>query len=224
MRAFVGCLRRDFLLLMRHPAELINTLFFFVLVVSLFPLAQTAVGDSGLLRQMAPAVLWVAALLASLLALNGLFQRDYEQGAIEQLLCAPVLAYILVLARLLAHWLVTGLPLVLLAPLLGYMLHLPADSLWLLFLSLLLGTPSLTVIGAIGAALTLGVGRGSVLLALLVLPLYIPVLLFGAGLVGNAGDAALVHTVLAILGAMLALALTLGPLAVAQALKISSGN
>lgn len=224
MSVFAGCLKRDLLLLLRHPADLVNALFFFVMVTSLFPLALTTTDKSDLLADMAPAILWVAALLASLLSLNGLFQRDYESGSLEQLLCAPTLLYVPVLARLLAHWLVISLPLVLLSPLLGYMLHLPSAALGWLVISLLLGTPTLNVVGAIGAALTLGLNRGSMLLALLVLPLYVPVLLFGAGLVANATSGELVQVVLAILAALLALALSLGPLAVAQALKIGSGN
>lgn len=224
MTVFGGCLKRDLILLLRHPAELANTLFFFVMVTSLFPLALTASEAQTLLPQMAPAIIWVAALLALMLSLSGLFQRDFESGAIDQLLCAPVVLYVPVMARLLAHWLVICLPLVCLSPLLGYMLHLPFEALKLLLLGLLLGTPTLTVVGAIGAALTLGVNRGSMLLALLVLPLYVPVLLFGAGLVANVGAPNVVHAVMAILAALLALALSLGPLAVGQALKISSGN
>lgn len=224
MSVFVGCFKRDLLLLLRHPAELVNALFFFVMVVSLFPLALTTGAESQLLVSMAPAILWVAALLASMLSLNGLFQRDHESGALEQLLVAPAVLYVPVLARLLAHWLVISLPLVLLSPLLGYMLHLPGEALGLLVLGLLLGTPTLNVVGAIGAALTLGLNRGSMLLALLVLPLYVPVLLFGAGLVANANTPEVVQAVLAILAALMTLALSLGPLAVAQALKIGSGN
>lgn len=224
MSVFVGCLKRDLLLLLRHPAQLVNALFFFIMVTSLFPLALTTSDQSELLAAMAPAILWVAALLASMLSLSGLFQRDYESGALEQLLCAPVVLYMPVLARLLAHWLVISLPLVLLSPLLGYMLHLPSEALGLLALGLLLGTPTLNVVGAIGAALTLGLNRGSMLLALLVLPLYVPVLLFGAGLVANAATPAVVQAVLALLAALMMLALSLGPLAVAQALKIGSGN
>ncbi len=224
MSVFVSCLRRDLLLLLRSPAELINTLFFFVMVVSLFPLAMTTDDAGRQLAELAPVVVWVAALLALLLSLGTLFRRDFEAGVIEQLICAPVILYIPVLARLLAHWMVVCLPLVLLSPLLGYMLHAPAEALQLLFVSLLLGTPTLTIIGAIGAALTLGLNRGSMLLALLILPLYVPVLLFGAGLVANAGNADLVRVVIALLGALLVLALSLGPLAISQALKISSGN
>lgn len=224
MSVFIGCLKRDLVLLIRHPADLINTLFFFVIVTSLFPLAQQTTGRLDILSQIAPVVIWVAALLASMLSLGNMFQRDAEVGAIEQLLCAPVVLYIPVMARLLAYWLVVSLPLVLLAPLLGYMLNLTEQSLWLLVLGLLLGTPALTVIGAIGAALTLGLNRGSMLLALLVLPFYVPVLLFGVGMVTNVGDVPVVQAATAILAAITALALSLGPLAVSQALKIGSGN
>lgn len=222
MTVFAATLRRELLLGLRTPAEIINPLFFFVVVVSLFPLALTP--SSDILRLLAPGVVWVAALLAVMLSLDSLFRRDEECGALEQLLVAPGELYLPVLARLCAHWLLTGLPLVLVAPLLGYMMHLPVEVLDTLWQSLLLGTPTLTVIGAIGAALTVSVRRGGILLALLVLPLYVPVLVFGAGSVGRALDGMDTGGVLAILGAMLALAASLGPFAVALGLRISSGD
>jgi len=140
------------------------------------------------------------------------------------LLTAPVIPVVPVLAKLLAHWLLTGLPLVLISPLLGHMLQLPDGALGTVMLSLLLGTPALTIVGAIGAALTVGLNRGGILLAVLVLPLYIPVLIFGAGAVSAAAGGANVDGILAILGALLALTISLGPLAVSAGLKISSGN
>ena len=222
MSAFGATLRRELLLGVRTPAEIINPLFFFVVVVSLFPLALSPAPDT--LRLIAPGVVWVAALLAVMLSLDSLFRRDEECGALEQLLVAPGELYLPVLARLLAHWLLTGLPLVLVAPLLGYMMQLPVTVLDTLWQSLLLGTPALTVIGAIGAALTVSIRRGGILLALLVLPLYVPVLVFGAGGVGRALDGMATGSVLAVLAAMTMLAVSLGPFAVALGLRISSGD
>jgi heme exporter protein B len=222
MHAFRAALGRELLVLWRSPAEIINPLFFFVMVISLFPLAISPKPE--LLATVAPGVLWVAALLAVMLSLDGLFRRDQESGVLDMLLTAPVMPVVPVLAKLLAHWLLTGLPLVLISPLLGHMLQLPDAALGTVMLSLLLGTPALTIVGAIGAALTVGLNRGGILLAVLVLPLYIPVLIFGAGAVSAAAGGANVDGILAILGALLALTISLGPLAVSAGLKISSGN
>jgi heme exporter protein B len=222
MSVFRAALSRELLVLWRSPAEIINPLFFFVMVISLFPLAISPKPE--LLALVAPGGLWVAALLAVMLSLDGLFRRDQESGVLELLLTAPVMAVVPVSAKLLAHWLLTGLPLVLISPVLAHMLQLPNGVLATVVLSLLLGTPALTIIGAIGAALTVGLNRGGILLAVLVLPLYIPVLIFGAGAVSAAVDGGAVNGILAILGALLALTISLGPLAVAAGLKISSGN
>ena len=222
MNAFRAALGRELLVLWRSPAEIINPLFFFVMVISLFPLAISPKPE--LLATVAPGVLWVAALLAVMLSLDGLFRRDQESGVLDMLLTAPVMPVVPVLAKLLAHWLLTGLPLVLISPLLGHMLQLPDAALGTVMLSLLLGTPALTIVGAIGAVLTVGLNRGGILLAVLVLPLYIPVLIFGAGAVSAAAGGANVDGILAILGALLALTISLGPLAVSAGLKISSGN
>ncbi len=222
MNAFCAALGRELLVLWRSPAEIINPLFFFVMVISLFPLAISPKPE--LLATVAPGVLWVAALLAVMLSLDGLFRRDQESGVLDMLLTAPVMPVVPVLAKLLAHWLLTGLPLVLISPLLGHMLQLPDAALGTVMLRLLLGTPALTIVGAIGAALTVGLNRGGILLAVLVLPLYIPVLIFGAGAVSAAAGGANVDGILAILGALLALTISLGPLAVSAGLKISSGN
>ena len=222
MNAFRAALGRELLVLWRSPAEIINPLFFFVMVISLFPLAISPKPE--LLATVAPGVLWVAALLAVMLSLDGLFRRDQESGVLDMLLTAPVMPVVPVLAKLLAHWLLTGLPLVLISPLLGHTLQLPDAALGTVMLSLLLGTPALTIVGAIGAALTVGLNRGGILLAVLVLPLYIPVLIFGAGAVSAAAGGANVDGILAILGALLALTISLGPLAVSAGLKISSGN
>lgn len=217
-----AALRRELTLIWRAPADMVQPLFFFVVVVRLFPLGLSPKPE--LLALVAPGVVWVAALLAVMLSLDGLFRRDQESGALDQMLIAPVLTVVPVSAKLLAHWLLTGLPLTLMAPLLGYMMQLPVVVLDTLMVSVLLGTPTLTVVGAIGAALTVGLNRGGILLAVLVLPLYIPVLIFGAGVVRVAQQGMPTDGLLAVLGAILALALSLGPLAVALGLRISAGD
>lgn len=217
--ALGATLKRDLVLMLRSRGEVINPLVFFALVITLFPIGISP--DPDLLQRIAPGLLWVAALLAALLSLDSLFRGDFDDGSLEQLLLAPQPLAALALAKVAVHWLLTGLPLALMAPLLGIMLSLPAGSYGVLALSLALGSASLSVIGAIGAALTVGLSRGGVLLSLLVLPLYIPVLIFGAGAVQAAimGDGAGAH--LAILGALLAASLALSPWAIAAALRIS---
>lgn len=217
--ALNATLRRDLTLMLRRRGEVLNPLVFFALVITLFPIGISP--DPQLLAVIAPGLLWVAALLAALLSLDSLFRSDYEDGSLEQLLLAPQPLAALGLAKVAVHWLLTGLPLALMAPVLGIMLALPAGSYLVLALSLALGTASLSLIGAIGAALTVGLARGGVLLSLLVLPLYIPILIFGAGAVQAAimGDGVTAH--LAILGALLAMALMLSPWAIAASLRIS---
>ncbi|GEK46879.1 heme exporter protein CcmB [Halomonas pacifica] len=217
--ALVATLRRDLTLMLRRRSEVMNPLVFFALVITLFPLGLSP--DPRLLATVAPGLLWVAALLATLLSLDSLFRADFEDGSLEQLLLAPQPLAAMVLAKVVVHWLLTGLPLALMAPVLGLMLGLPAGSHLILMLALALGSASLSLVGAIGAALTVGLARGGVLLSLLVLPLYIPVLIFGAGAVQAAllGDGVGAH--LAILGALLALAVMLSPWAIAAALRIS---
>ncbi|EWG99622.1 heme exporter protein CcmB [Halomonas sp. BC04] len=217
--AFWATLKRDLVLLLRRRSEVMNPLVFFAIVITLFPIGISP--DPQLLAAIAPGLLWVAALLAALLSLDSLFRADYDDGSLEQLLLTPQPLALLALAKVAVHWLLTGLPLALMAPVLGIMLALPAGSYGVLALSLALGSASLSLIGAIGAALTVGLSRGGVLLSLLVLPLYIPVLIFGAGAVQAAifGDGVMAH--LAILGALLALALILAPLAIAASLRIS---
>ncbi len=211
--------QRDLILAMRHRSDVLTTVFFFVIVVSLFPLGVGP--DAELLRSMAAGVVWVAALLASMLSLTRLFADDYVDGTLEQLLLAPQPLALMVLGKIVAHWLISGLPLVLISPLLGLQFGLTGDALWMLVITLLLGTPVLSLVGAIGAALTLGLRGGGVLVSLLVLPLYIPVLIFGAGAVeaSAAGMGADGH--LSLLGAILVLALLLAPWASAAALRIS---
>lgn len=210
---------RDLRLALRRRSDVLTTLFFFVVVVTLFPLGVGA--EPSLLRTMAPGVLWVAALLASMLALGRLFAADFADGTLEQMLLSAEPLVLIVAGKVLAHWLVSGLPLVLLAPLLGVQFGLPAGSIGVLCASLLLGTPVLSLLGAIGAALTLGVRGGGVLVALLVLPLFIPVLIFGAGAVGAEASGLGVAAHFLLLGAMLAASAALAPWATAAALRVA---
>jgi heme exporter protein B len=217
--AFFAIIRRDLLLAFRRRAELANPLLFFVMVVTLFPLAVGA--QPNLLQAMAPGVIWVAALLAALLSLDNLFRSDFEDGSLEQLLLSPHSLSILVLGKILAHWLVTGLPLLLVAPLLALFLGLPQAAMGTLWLTLILATPMLSLIGAIGVALTVGLRGGGMILSLLVLPLYIPVLIFASNAVDRAASGLPVTAQLNILLAMLILALVLVPLPTSAALKMS---
>jgi heme exporter protein B len=216
---FLCIVRRDLELALRRRADVFTTLFFFVIVVSLFPLGVGP--EPALLRTMAPGILWVAALLASMLSLARLFAPDHADGTLEQMLLSPEPPAVLVAAKILAHWLVAGLPLVLLAPLLALQFDLAPSAIAVLALSLLLGTPVLSLFGAIGGALTLGLRGSGVLVALLVLPLYVPVLIFGAGAVGAAESGMDGAAHLALLGALLAGAAALAPWATARALRIA---
>jgi heme exporter protein B len=216
---FASVVRRDLTLALRRRSDVLTTLFFFVIVVSLFPLGVGV--QSNVLRNVAPGVVWVAALLASMLALVRLFASDFDDGTLEQAALSPQPLVLLVMAKVFAHWLVSGLPLVLIAPLLGAQFDLPVGALGVLTLALLLGTPCLSLIGAIGAALTLGVRGAGGLLALLVLPLYIPVLIFGAGAVSATVSGMSANGQLSVLGAFLLIALVLGPWASAAALRIA---
>jgi heme exporter protein B len=218
-RAWSALLKRDVMLALRQRGQLANPLLFFVLVVALFPLGMNP--DPGLLRSIGPGVIWVGALLAAMLALESMFRSDFDDGALEQMLLTPYPLPLLVLAKVTAHWLVTGVPLLLVSPLLALLLHLDGEAILILLTTLALGTPLLSLIGAIGVALTVGLRRGGVLLSLLVLPLYVPVLIFAAGAVGNAAAGMAVTGQLAFLGALLALAVALAPLATAAALRIS---
>jgi len=192
---------RDLLVVMRNKSDAANTLFFFVVVVSLFPLGIGP--DATLLRTIAPGVVWVAALLASMLALARIFSADHADGTLEQLALAPHPFGILVAGKILAHWLVTGLPLVIVAPLLGLQFGLDEDSILTLVMSLLLGTPALSLVGAVAAALTLGLRASGVLVSLIVLPLCVPVLIFGAGAVDAAASGVSAGPHLSLLGAYL---------------------
>lgn len=212
-------LRRDMTLALRRRSDVLTTLIFFIIVVSLFPLGVGP--ERATLRAMAPGVIWVAALLASMLALDRMFSSDYLDGTLEQMLLSPRSLPVLVFGKITAHWLSTGLPLVLISPILALQFDLSPQAIGVLLLSLLLGTPLLSMIGAIGAALTVGLRGGGALVALLVLPLYVPVLIFGAGAVEatTAGLGAQAH--MSILGALLILSLAFTPWVIAAALRIS---
>jgi heme exporter protein B len=217
--AFVAIIRRDLLLALRRRSEIANPLFFFVLVITLFPLGVGA--KPHLLQAIAPGIIWVSALLAAMLSLDSLFRSDFDDGSLEQMLLSPHPVSILILGKVFAHWLVTGLPLLLIAPLLAVFLGLPNQSLGVLLLTLLLGTPVLSLIGAIGVALTVGLRRGGMILSLLVLPLYVPVLIFASNAVEMAAGGLPITAQINILIAMLMLALTLAPWPTAAALKMS---
>ena len=210
---------RDLTLAWRRRADVLSTLFFFVIVVSLFPLGVGP--EMDLLRLIAPGVVWVAALLASMLSLSRLFANDYDDGSLEQLLLTPQPLYLVVLGKVLALWIVSGVPLALIAPILGLQFGLSQDTLFILIVSLLLGTPILALIGSIGAALTLGLRAGGVLVSLLVLPLYIPVMIFGSGAVDASISGLSAQANLSLLGALLVLSFVFAPWATAAALRIS---
>ena len=219
MTGFLAVLQRELKISLRRKGDLLNVLVFFIVVASLFPLAVGP--EPNQLRAIAAGVTWIAALLAALLSLPRLFAADYADGTLEQMLVSPQPLLVVVLAKIAAHWLTTGLPLALVAPLIGLQYSLPADALCVLLISLLVGTPVLSLLGAAGAALTLGVRGGGALLGLLVLPLCVPVLVFGAGAVGAllSGIDAAAH--LSLLGAFLAVSSLLGPWAACAALRVA---
>jgi len=219
MSVFWGLVRRDMLLAFRRRTEVITGLFFMVIVASLFPLAMGP--ELSFLRRMAPGILWIGALLSSLLSLPRLFEADYLDGTLEQLVLVPSNLPMMVSAKMLAHWLLSGLPLVVLAPLLGVQFDLSTDLLISLMLTLLLGTPVLTALGSIGAALTLGVRGGSVLLSLLVLPLMVPVLVFGAGALEAQMGGLGMEAHASLLLAMLLASWALSPFACAMAIQLA---
>jgi len=219
VNALIAIVRRDLLLVMRRKSEVLTILFFFMIVTSLFPLGIGA--DTALLRKIAPGVIWVAALLSTMLGLQRLFASDFADGTLEQMALSPTPLVLLVGGKITAHWLVCGLPLVLLAPVIGIQFDLDASTLGVLILALLIGTPILSLIGAIGAALTLGVRGGGVLLSLLVLPLYIPVLIFGAGAVYAQSVGLNIAGHFSVLGALLVLSLFFAPWATTSAVRIA---
>jgi heme exporter protein B len=219
LNAFGAVIKRDLLLAYRFRAELINPLAFFVMVITLFPLALGA--EIALLKRIAPAIIWVAALLASLMSIENLFRADYDDGSLELMVMTPHPLSILVMAKVMGHWLTSSVPLLFIAPLMGMMLHMDADIIGVLMLTLLLGTPVLSLIGGIAVALTLGLRKGGALLAILVLPLYVPILIFASSAIDAAMTGFPVSGHLSMMCAILFLALTLTPLPTAAALKMS---
>jgi len=210
---------RDLMLAWRRRSDMLSTVFFFVIVVSLFPLGIGP--EMQLLRSIAPGVVWVAALLASMLSLGRLFANDYQDGTLEQLLLTPQPLYLVVVGKVLAHWIIAELPLVVIAPLVGVQFDLSRDTLWILFVGLLIGTPILSLIGAVGAALTLGLRGGGVLISILILPLYIPALIFGAGAVEASIIGVTPAPHLYLLGAFAIVSALFAPWAAAAALRIA---
>jgi heme exporter protein B len=210
---------RDLILAWRRRADVLATVFFFIIVTSLFPLGIGPERET--LRTIAPGVVWVAALLASMLSLGRIFGNDYQDGTLEQLILTPQSTYLVVMAKVFAHWVVSEIPLVVIAPVLGLQFGLSQNTLLTVMVSLLLGTPVLSVIGSIGAALTLGLRAANVLVALLVLPLYIPVLIFGSGAVQATVTGTSPQAWLLLLGATLIVSLVFAPWATSAALKIS---
>lgn len=216
---FLSVVRRDLMLALRQKSDLVQTIFFFAVVVTLVPLGVGA--EQNVLRTMAPGVVWVAALLAALLSLPRLFAHDWADGTLEQMLISAEPLTVIVLAKVSAHWLVTGVPMTVFSLVFGVMFDLPAEETWVLTAALALGTPVLSLVGAIGAALTLGLRAGSVLTSLLVLPLYIPVLVFGAGAAVQVAMSVSPAAYLMVTGALTLFALAAAPFAVAAALRIS---
>ena len=220
MRLLASLLRRQWLLGLRRPVQVLNPLLFFALVITLFPLG---LGPSPeVLARFAAGILWIVALLSNMLGVDGLFRDDFEDGSLDQLLLAEAPLYLLVLPYLLVHWLLSGVTLALASPLFALMLGLPTAGIPVLVGALLLGSGVMSVLGSVAAALTLGLRRGGMLIALLVAPLYVPVLIFGAAAVQAALDGLAWGSYLALLGALLCAALALGPLAVAAGLRISA--
>lgn len=218
-KAFFIVWRRDVILAVRNLGEIANPLIFFLIVVSLFPLGVGPAPKT--LAILAPGVVWVVALLACMLSIDGMFKHDHEDGSLALILLSPQPLYGVTMSKVLAHWCTTGLPLTLFSPVLATMLYMPGEGILPLMASLALGTVSLSFVGAIGAALTVGLQRSGVLLSLIVLPLYIPVLIFGASAVQAALDGFEYSAQLAVLTAFLSLSLTLAPLAIGAALRIS---
>ena len=215
--AFLVLLQRDLILAFRNRYELVNPLLFFIMVIVLFPLALGS--DKELLSQLTPGIIWVTALLASTLSLDTIFRSDFEDGSIEQITLANYPLILLVSAKILAHWLVTGVPLIIIALFTGFFLSLSSAALFALFITLLIGTPILSLIGSIAVALTIGL-RGGMLLSLLILPLYMPVLIFSMLAVNNASEGLSIAAELYFLSGILVLALTLAPIATAASLRI----
>ncbi len=218
-QAFLATLKKELVIGFRNRGDIANPLIFFLSVIIFVPLGISA--ETAMLASIAPGMIWIVALLATLLSLDRLFQGDFDDGSLEQSIISGQSLYMLVIAKVFVHWLITGLPLTLLSPLLGLMMSLPETGYGPLVVSLLLGTGTLSLIGAIGAALTVALRRGGLLLSLIIMPLYIPVLVFGAGAVNNAIDGTASVGQISMLGGFVVLSLVMAPLAAAGALRIS---
>ena len=218
--AFLLIFKRDITLAFRHKDDILNPLLFFIIVITLFPLGIGP--ESNMLARIAPGIIWVAALLSTLLSLDRLFKYDFNDGSLEQMLLSPHPLFIIILAKIIAHWCLTGLPLIFIAPLLALLLNFDDNSYGALMATLLIGTPVLSFIGAIGVALTVGIKKGGVLLSLLVLPLYIPLLIFTTSAIDSAAMNLPYSGQLAIIAAFLIGSLTLSPFAVCAAIKVST--
>lgn len=216
---FLETVHRDLTIAYRNASDLLNPLAFFVIVVTLFPLGISP--SSKMLAEIAPGVLWIAALLATLLSVDSLFKGDYDDGSLEQVLLSPHPLFLIVVAKVVGHWLVTGFPLTLLSPVLGMMLFLPGEGILALTITLLLGTPLLSLIGSIGAGLTVGLKRGGLLISVLILPLYVPVLILGTSAVQAAVSGLSMTGHLLWMSTLLALGIGFSPLATAASLRIS---
>ena len=212
-------IRRELLIAFRRQADIFNPLWFFIIVITLFPLSIGP--EPNLLARIAAGIVWVAALLSALLSLERLFRDDFQDGALEQMMLLPIPLHLVVLSKVIAHWLLTGLPLILISPLLAVLLSLDFDTWLSVVLTLLVGTPALSFIGAIGVALTVGLQKGGVLLSLLILPLYIPILIFATSAIDAAALGIAYNGQLAVLGAMLMGTMTLTPFAISAALRVS---
>ncbi|KAB2825353.1 heme exporter protein CcmB [Aliivibrio finisterrensis] len=212
-------IRRELLIAFRRKADILNPLWFFIIVITLFPLSIGP--EPVLLARIAAGSVWVAALLSALLSLERLFRDDFSDGSLEQMMLMPTPLSVLVLAKVFAHWLLTGLPLIIISPLLAILLSLDFNSWLAIVLTLLLGTPTLSFLGAVGVALTVGLQKGGVLLSLLILPLYIPVLIFATSAIDAAGLGMAYNGQLAILGALFMGSATLTPFAISSALRVS---
>jgi len=217
-QAYTAILQRDLLLGLRNQSDLINPLLFFLIVVTLFPL--TLGPEQATLQQLAPGIIWVAAVLASVLSLDGIFRSDYEDGSLEQLLLSPRPKLLLIMAKISAHWLLSGAPLIVFVLFSSVLLYLPAEATQTLLVTLLLGTPVLSLVGAIAAALTVGLRSSGLLQALLILPLFMPLLIFAVSAVSNVTRGLSVTGEFYFLGALLVMALTLAPFAVLASLNI----
>ena len=214
---FILFCQREWQLLFRNTSNLVQPLCFFVIIALLFPFSLPL--ENELLQRIGGGIIWVSAVLAILMSLESMFRADFNDGALEQWLIHPRSLPLAMLAKVFAHWCATGLILALFSPILCLAFRIPAEQIWVLFLGLIIGTPSLSLIGAIGAALTVTLHRGGVLLAIIILPLYIPILIFGAGMITQSYSGAAIHSQLYALLAILALAITLAPFAIAGALR-----